>query len=40
MMCKSNYGTIRKVNYAMCIFISFSDSPNYAILVIFNMDFS
>ena len=39
MMCKPNYATIRKVNYAMCIFISFSDSPNYAIIVIFNMAF-
>ena len=39
MMCKPNYATISKVNYAMCIFIGFSDNPKYAVIIILNMAF-
>jgi hypothetical protein len=39
MMCKPDYATICKVNYAMHIFIVFNNSLNSAIIVIFNMAF-
>ena len=39
MMCKPNYAIVCQVNYAMCIFISFSDSPRYFIKVILIMAF-
>jgi len=39
MMCKPNYATMSKVNYAIRIFIGFSDSPKYAVIVILNMAF-
>jgi len=40
MICKPNYATICKINYAMCIFIGFNDSLKYSIITVLGIEFS